>query len=164
MKEEELSFANRLKVNFIKPYLRKEDRIIDLGCGSMWLTKYLRSQGFNCTAFDSTPPADIVGDIKHYPFKESSYDTAIAFEMIEHVDCIDEIKHILKPGGLLLVTTPVPHFDFVCKILECLSISQKRTSPHSNLLYLEDIPMKLVEKKVLFGLCQCGALRNEEKV
>lgn len=159
----QLSFANRLKFDFLKPYLKKEDCIIDLGCGSMWLTKYLRELGYNCTAFDSEPPADIIGDIKTYPFEESSFDTAIALEMIEHIDCIAEIGHLLKPGGLLLVTTPVPHFDFICKILEFLSISQERTSPHLNLVYLEDIPMKLVEKKILFGLVQCGSFKNEEK-
>ncbi len=161
--EDQLSYANRLKFDFLKSYLKKEVRIIDLGCGTMWLTEYLRGLGYDCTAFDSEPPADIVGNIKTYEFEESSYDTAIALEMIEHVDCIAEIRHLLKPGGLLLVTTPVPHFDFVCKMLECLSISQKRTSPHSNLVYLEDIPMKLVEKKVLFGLCQCGVFKNEDK-
>jgi len=160
--ENQLSFANRIKFDFLKPYLKKKDRIIDLGCGSMWLTKYLREFGYNCTAFDSEPPADIIGDIKTYQFEKSSFDTAIALEMIEHVDCIAEIKKLLKPGGLLLITTPVPHFDFVCKILECLSISQKRTSPHTNLVYLEDISMKLVEKKVLFGLAQCGAFKNED--
>ena len=161
--ENQLSFANRLKFDFLKPYLKKEDRIIDLGCGSMWLTKYLRELGYNCTSFDSEPPADIIGDIKTYRFEESSFDTVIALEMIEHVNCIDEIKKMLKPGGLFLATTPVPHFDFVCKVLECLAIAQKRTSPHTNLVYLEDIPMKLVDKKVLFGLCQCGVFKNEDK-
>ena len=57
--ENQLSFANRLKFDFLKPYLKKEARIIDLVCGSMWLTEYLRKLGYNCTAFDSEPPADI---------------------------------------------------------------------------------------------------------
>lgn len=159
--EKKLSFANNQKFKFFFPYLRKEDRIIDLGCGNMWLTNYLRSMGYNCVGFDSAPPADIVGDIKTYRFSSSSFDTVIALEIVEHVDCIAEIKRMLKPGGLLIVSTPVPHFDFLLRIGEIFSIFQKRTSPHSNLFYIEKIPMKLVDKKNLCGLVQCGVFINE---
>jgi hypothetical protein len=47
---------------------------------------------------------------------------------------------LLKPGGRLLVTTPVPHMDWACKTLERIGLNQQRTSPHSHLIYFKDIP------------------------
>ena len=48
---------------------------------------------------------------------------------------------LLKPGGRLLVTTPVAHMDWACKTLERLGLNQQRTSPHSHLIYFKDIPL-----------------------
>ena len=156
----ELSFANRQKLNFFLSYLKPGQKIIDLGCGSMWLTNYLRKLGYDCVGFDNKPPADITGDVKSYKFAEASFDVVIALEIIEHVDCIEEIKHMLKPGGLLIISTPIPGFDFLFRIGESLSLLHKRTSPHSNLIHLTSIPLKLLKRKNLFWIVQCGVFQK----
>ena len=155
-----LSFANRQKLNFFLPFLKLNHKIIDFGCGSMWLTNYLRKLGYDCIGFDIKPPADIIGDVKSYKFAEASFDVVIALEIIEHVNCIEEIKHILKPGGLFIVSTPIPKFDLLFRIGEYFSLLQKRTSPHSNLLSIDSIPFKLIKKKTLFGIVQCGIFQK----
>ena len=156
----ELSFANRQKLKFFIPFLKPQYRIIDLGCGSMWLTNYLKKLGYDCIGFDESPPADIVGNVKTYNFKEGFFDAVFALEIVEHIDCTEEIKKMLKPGGMLMVSTPVPYMDRFLKIGEHLSLFQKRTSPHSNLIYLDEIPLKLVKKKNLFAIVQCGVFQK----
>lgn len=160
LKPIKLTMGNKIKLKLLFPYLKKSDKIIDLGCGSMWLTKHLRSKGYNCVGFDIEKPADIVGDIKKYKFKKNSYDVAIALEMIEHVDCFSEIAHMLKPKGLLLLSTPTPHLDWFCYVNERLGIFQKRTSPHSNLFYLREVPFRPLYKKTLYALVQFGVFRK----
>lgn len=157
---ENLSFGNRKKLELLLPYLKKNQKILDLGCGSMWLTKTLRAKGYNCIGFALKPPADIIGDIKKHPFKKHSFDVVIALEMLEHVDCRAEIDYILKPKGLLIASSPVPHFDWLCLILEKLKIFQDRGTPHSNLFYLDTIPYKILKKKILFGINQFYVFRK----
>jgi hypothetical protein len=72
----------------------------------------------------------------------------IDFELVEHVDWNEEISSLLDSGGFAFLTTPVPHFDWVCILLEFLHINQKRPSPHSNLIYLRtSLPPSLTIKK-----------------
>ena len=157
---DKLSFANRQKLKFFLPFLKPEHKIIDLGCGNMWLTNYLKKLGYDCIGFDESFPADIVGNVKTYTFKEAFFDAVFALEIVEHIDCTEEIKRMLKPGGILMVSTPVPYMDRLLRIGEHLSIFQKRTSPHSNLIYLKKIPLKLIKKKNLFGIVQCGVFQK----
>ena len=91
----------------------------------------------------------------------ASFDVIIAFEVIEHVDCFRECFDLLKHGGLLMLTSPVPHMDWAMKTLEVLGLNQKRTSPHSNLTYFSKIPhFEPVELKTKAGLAQWGILRK----
>ncbi|MBA7479590.1 Ubiquinone biosynthesis O-methyltransferase, mitochondrial [subsurface metagenome] len=94
---------------------------IDVGCGEgRWLQehggpkvigidvnlKYLkiaREKAKNGTNF-------VLCDGHHLPFKDSFFDTAICIEVLEHlvdpVHALAEINRVLKPGGLLGVSTP----------------------------------------------------------
>ena len=50
-----------------------------------------------------------VEDVTKMSFSSSSYDAVTSFETIEHVpdhECLKEIKRILKPGGILVLSTP----------------------------------------------------------
>lgn len=155
-----LTFGQKIKLFILLQYLKKTDKILDLGCGTMWLTKYLRNNGYNCVGFALEKPADIVGDIKTYRFKKESFDVVIALEMIEHVDCCKEIKEILKPKGTLIISTPVPRLDWLCFFFEQVNLFQKRTSPHSNLFYLTSVPFKPVFTQALFGINQLGIFKK----
>ena len=125
--------------------------VLEIGSGSNWTKTFITEKNATYRSLDIMPPADIVCDIKDYKnsvISDQSFDIIIAFEVVEHVDCLNEIASLLKCGGLALVTTPVPHFDWLCKLLEFFHINQKRTSPHSNLIYLkEDLPKSLCLKK-----------------
>jgi predicted SAM-dependent methyltransferase len=105
----------------------------------------LKEHGWeNYVGADLFPPADIVGDIlkwRELGLEAESFDVILAFEVVEHVDCFDACYQLLKPGGMLMVTTPVPHMDWAMKLLERVGLNQRRTSPHDHLVYLKDVPL-----------------------
>jgi SAM-dependent methyltransferase len=45
------------------------------------------------------------------PFPDASFDAVLAFEVVEHVDddtgLIDEVARVSRPGGILIMSTPV---------------------------------------------------------
>jgi SAM-dependent methyltransferase len=136
--------AAKKKLNYFLEGIPKDARILEVGSGSGWVGRHLKQFGWhNYTGIDLQKGADIVGDIRRWRalgLKAGSFDVIFAFEVVEHVDCFKECYQLLKPGGKLMVTTPVPHMDWAMKLLEFVGLNQKRTSPHDHLVYLGDVP------------------------
>jgi SAM-dependent methyltransferase len=160
-------YARNKKIDYFLATIPKDARILEIGCGSGWVREYLTGNGWTgYVGLDLVPPADVVGDIvrwRELGLKAGSFDVIIAFEVVEHVDCFEACHHLLKPGGRLMVTSPVPHMDWVMKILELVGLNQKRTSPHDHLVYFERVP--LFERKqinVVRGLAQWGVFTKEQ--
>ncbi len=157
--------AQRRKSAHFLAGLPKDAHILEIGAGSGWVGAFLRGGGWkNYVGMDIVPPADIVGDIKEWRrhgLKPESMDAIVAFEVIEHVDMVREAYDLLKPGGLLLLTSPVPEMDWAMKILEAVGLNQKRTSPHSNLVDFRKLPLfEPVDNRRIGGLSQWGTLRK----
>lgn len=151
----------RKKIDFFLADITPGERVLEIGSGSSWVARYLkRKKCNNYVGIDIAPPADVVGDIRDWKklgLKPNSFDVIIAFEVLEHVNCVDECRELLSDGGRLLVTTPVPHFDWLLWLLEKIGLNQKRTSPHNNLLYLNSIvgfSQTFLQTK--FGMSQWG--------
>ena len=90
-----------------------------------------------------------------------SFDVIIAFEVLEHVDCIKECHDLLKSGGTMLATSPMPSRDWIFRALELVGLSQKRTSPHSNLLWFKKVPyFELVAYQTVGFLSQWARFRK----
>jgi SAM-dependent methyltransferase len=96
----------------------KQAAVLDLGCGDCCTLKFLAALGFtNLSGIDlhlppqsSTLPYKLYqGNLMHTSFPEQSFDWAISISVIEHgVDLkafFSEAYRILKPNGMLLVTT-----------------------------------------------------------
>jgi SAM-dependent methyltransferase len=157
--------ARRKKIRYFLDPIPKDARILEVGCGSRWVGEYLRANGWrHYTGLDLVPPADVVGDIREWRslgLEESSFDVIIAFEVIEHVDLLPECRELLKPGGRLMLTSPVPEMDWAMKVLEALRLNQRRTSPHDNLVDFRTIrTFEPVELRRVAGLSQWGVLRK----
>jgi len=58
---------------------------------------------------DASKNSDVIGDAHHLPFKDESFEVIVCSEMLEHADnpqqVINEIQRVLKPGGLVVLTT-----------------------------------------------------------
>lgn len=159
-------YARRKKALCFLDSIPPRSSVLDIGCGSGWVGDFLRPRGCDYVGLDVVPPADVLGDIirwRETSLTEGYFDVIVAFEVLEHVDCVKECYDLLAPGGTMMVTTPVPGADPFLKVLERLHLNQARSSPHSNLLLLEDVPY-FEHRKVwrVAGLSQWGIFRKAE--
>ncbi len=138
--------------------------ILDVGCASGWVKAWASPRGWDgVVGIDLSPPADIVGDVRDWKelgLEPHSFDVIVAFEVIEHCDIASALLDLLRPNGLLMVTTPVPRFDWICKALESSRILQPRVGPHSNLVDLRDYAgFAVVDRRVKAVIAEWGVLR-----
>ncbi len=121
--EEVVRFAGRLKAAGAKT-------VFDLGCGTGRHVVYLAGQGFSVFGMDNSEQglamtrewlrsehlqADLrLGDMHApLPYPNDFFDGAISIQVIHHgllaevQASIDELKRVIRPGGLALVSVPV---------------------------------------------------------
>lgn len=159
--------AQRKKIEYFLNPLPRDAAILEIGCGARWVGDHLRSAGYTgYVGNDLFPPADIVGDIRKWRelgLKGESFDAIVAFEVVEHVDLFQEAFDLLKPGGQLLLTSPVPEMDWAMQVLEAVGLNQKRTSPHDHLIDFRTIPLfEAVSIRRVAGLSQWGIFRKPD--
>lgn len=116
---------------YILQYIRKDDHILESGCGLARWVKKLNGMGYNCSGLEYSkttvknvkfvwPELDIfVGNILQHPFKNNSFDAIISLGVVEHFEegpmrALSDIYRILKPGGVGIIT--VPCFNIIRKI------------------------------------------------
>ena len=97
----------------IEAFLRKyasDKKTLDVGCGTAMYGNLFP----NCTTLEIAPregvTVDIVGDVHSLPMiADNSFPVILCTEVLEHLHtpekAICELKRILAPGGLLLLTT-----------------------------------------------------------
>ena len=157
------AYARRRKLEFFFRDVPKDATILDVGCADGWVGRWLRARGWHdVTGADLEAPADVVGDINDWRalgLPASSFDVIVAFEVVEHGDLSAALRALLKPGGRLLVTTPVPQLDWACKLMERSGMLQRRTSEHSHLVDLRRYPgFRVVDRRVKGFVSQWGVL------
>jgi len=113
-----LPYIHELTRKFKKYQVKK---VLDLGCGSGWLTIFMSKYGFDVTGIDIAKPAIelgkiwakeenanvnfLVGDLFNLPFKEGSFDAVVCNSVLEHFRLdqaeaiFQKVYKILKDGG-----------------------------------------------------------------
>ena len=139
----------RLHQTIIKRLPKNAELILDVGCGSGWVAKHFLAQGKKVVSMDISIKnsiqvlkenphenhAAVVADVYHLPFKQNSFDAIIASEIMEHVYdpklFIAKLVNVLKPGGILIITTPYNEkIDyFLC--VHCNKLTPKNAHLHS---------------------------------
>lgn len=152
-------YARRKKAEFFFEGIDRTEKILEVGSGSGCVGDWCREHGYDhYTSLDVLVPADIVGDIHNWRelgIEPGSYDVIIAFEVVEHAPCFEECYEILNDGGRMMITTPVPHWDWFLRILEVLGLNQPRYAPHDHLVYLEEVPVfQRKDIRIIAGLSQ----------
>jgi len=106
-------------------YIKKNDRVLDLGCGNGQNTKKAAKIAKKVVGIDldenslalakkSIRLKNItfkkVGLEKPLPFKDASFNKVLFLDVLEHLEkrdqALDEAKRVLVPGGLLFLAVP----------------------------------------------------------
>jgi 2-polyprenyl-3-methyl-5-hydroxy-6-metoxy-1,4-benzoquinol methylase len=99
--------------------------VLDAGCGTGYGARILAAAGAaSVTGVDvsaeaveatkETPGLDAVvqADLRDLPFDDDSFDLVVCWEVIEHIEegarAIAEFRRVLRPDGILLVSSPNP--------------------------------------------------------
>jgi len=92
-------------------------RALDLGAGRGELSTHLAARGYAVTAverygpqFEANVPLVDADLNEPLPFADASFDTAMAIEILEHLEnprgFLRELARALRPGGVAIVSTP----------------------------------------------------------
>jgi SAM-dependent methyltransferase len=137
----------RLREYIISEIRLHSDIVLDAGCGSAWLASYLLPENKTVISTDLAltnvkKALEIYPYNKHYgvvcdslnlPFKEGSFNSVVAAEIIEHVvnpeNFVTGLFNCVRPNGMLLVSTP---YKEVLRYTLCIHCNQK-TPIHAHL-------------------------------
>lgn len=89
--------AARLKLKRIRPYLSREQKIVDIGSGNCALVKLLLKEGYhvvpcdisNKSRFPDISPVIANGDV--LPFQDNEFDVALLITMLHHTPTPENI-------------------------------------------------------------------------
>lgn len=155
--------SRKRKLRLLLDNLEPSVSILEVGAGSGWFSDQLRNNGHAVTTLDIEAPADIVGDITQWQqlgIAAHTFDAVVALEVIEHIDCLASLQSLCKPGGLIMLSSPHPNWDWVMKILEHIGLNQKRTSAHVNLTDFSTLSMPALVRKRPMLIHQVALFRN----
>lgn len=110
-------------LKFLSQYAEKGDRILDLGCGNGRLVELFKDKDVEYIGVDSSeklieaaknhyPEAKFqAADALNLPFPENFFDKVFSVAVLHHIPSkefriqfLEEIKRVLKPKGLLVLT------------------------------------------------------------
>lgn len=109
---------HRAAYEFARPRLR-DLRVVELGCGSGYGTASLAGAaqllvGVDRVAPDSASRVEgarfLRADLRHLSLRERSFDVALSFQVLEHLDdpalLVRPLARCLRPDGFALLSTP----------------------------------------------------------
>ncbi|GBF08530.1 putative S-adenosylmethionine-dependent methyltransferase [Aeropyrum pernix] len=122
---ERVYYSKKHFIRYVKFLLKnKEDiRWLDIGCGLGYLVKEAMEEGIDAYGIEISDYAlrnaiikerVKLGSITDIPFEDEYFDVVSAFDVLEHIHprdtfkALSEIHRVLKPKGILIMTTPNP--------------------------------------------------------
>jgi 2-polyprenyl-3-methyl-5-hydroxy-6-metoxy-1,4-benzoquinol methylase len=126
----------RLSLSFIKGSDLRDKKVLDVGCGFGWFEEYALKKGVKEIAGIEISKEDLetvgqirdkrlilkVGTALKIPFEDKSFDTVVAWEVIEHIPndtenkMFKEVSRVLKNNGAFYLSTP--HDALLSKYLD----------------------------------------------
>jgi len=88
-----------------------EGKLLDVGCGSQQYREFLACKQYFGIEWSLAKRPPVVADVTQMPFRDSSFDSALCTEVLEHLPepgrCLAEIHRVVKPGGSVFFTVPM---------------------------------------------------------
>ena len=128
------------RANQLIPLELRKGRILDIGCGSFpyFLAHTAFQEKFAVDQLPMAPETAAVNHIEffslnlneepHLPFEGSYFDVATLLAVVEHLDpesmarLFQESCRVLKPGGMVVLTTPAAWSDGLLKFMARLGL------------------------------------------
>jgi SAM-dependent methyltransferase len=128
----ETYFEHIERYRLIQKYANHNRSVVDLASGSGYGSYYLACQNFSQVTGIDRDVASVayaqatycsraknltyeVGDAANIPVPGNQTDIFVSFETVEHIpdpaSFLQEIERVLKPGGVMLLSTPNKHFS-----------------------------------------------------
>ena len=131
-----VDFIKNKRLELIKKYIKKTDKILEIGCGSGNLLKNIDCD--NISGLDIShlmieeckkimPKGKFLsGDAENLPFKDNSFDKVIISEVLYYLPdlnkAISEAYRVLNKDGFLLITSLNKKYNFVKTLVNVLKI------------------------------------------
>jgi SAM-dependent methyltransferase len=103
-------------------WLPSAQRVLEIGCSTGYLTRLFADKAQSMFGLDMNQAALrqaakrnpsmhlACGDAEHLPFSDGAFDAIVMLEVIEHTQsdaaAVAELRRVLKPGGVLILSTP----------------------------------------------------------
>ncbi len=125
---ERITKSKKHMMKYMKFLLKRSSlKMLDIGCGQGHYLRDAIEEGINAYGIDISTYAlenalaevkDRItfGSLTEIPFADEEFDVMTAFDVIEHIhpkdtsNMIEEIRRVLKPGGIIIITTPGSNF------------------------------------------------------
>lgn len=163
---------NWREFELLKSQIKKDSKILDLGCGNGRLYKYLKDiTDVNYTGVDNSeelikiarnnhPEAKFeVGDCLDLPYGDQSFDMVISIAVLHHITPVsnrklffNQIFRVLKPGGTAFITVWNIHQEKYKKYIKMNKIQkfiQTIKSPFNTSFGIKDTLIPYGEEKTL---------------
>ena len=110
-----------LMADLLRPWLRRDQRILDAGCGpggnSAWLGEHgtvigsdLSSRALELLRDRHPDTRPVQADVHALPFRRDSFDVVVDVTLLYTVDddggAVRELARVLRPGGVALLVEP----------------------------------------------------------
>jgi len=122
-KYKEIEIYNKECLDIINRYIKKQDKIIEAGCGLGQFVLYYKNKGYDILGVDFSQKAIdklieynsslnvSCADCTNLPFKDNTFDMYLSFGVVEHAECgpeifLNEAYRIIKPGEYAFITVP----------------------------------------------------------
>lgn len=151
-------YARTGRLKFFKRAIADQRlRVLDIGCGDGWfVTACMTGTLCNCIGVDPHYGNGIRASAENLPFPNNSFDCVVLWEVIEHIkpECYAEIERVLRPGGKIILSTPIPRWNWLVELCERLGFVRALGTPHINLLDVKTLPWNLCARSNILGIDQ----------
>lgn len=152
----------KIKIAIKMANSKKDDLILDFGCGEGWLKNNLKKQGYNITGYDITPKHS---DVKDY--RKIKPDKIFAMDVFEHIskeEIVKIIKNFKKMNPNFELITSIPTENWISRKARKILGKTERVKDHiTNLKEIKKIlkeELKLIKKFNFLSVSYIAKFKN----
>jgi len=131
-----LEFIRDKRLKLIKKHIKKDDKILEIGCGSGNLLRFIECDNIFGIDISENMVKEAkktisngtfeIGDAENLPYENDSFDKVLISEVLYYLPDVDkaisETRRVLKKDGLILITTLNKKYNFVKTLVNLFKI------------------------------------------